>query len=144
MKTKFSVLAGILLVFGTSVHATVDDSLSFAYESAAPSVKQGFTMREDAWGGDLGVDEQRAVPAYLYAGNEYCFLLASNTSEARLSVYIYDLHGKLLSGRVHYWQKANFAGAQMKCDKTGQYWLIITVNKSPEDRTNWALVYGYR
>ena len=35
--------------------AYVDDALSFAYEAASPYVKKGFSVREDAGGGDLGV-----------------------------------------------------------------------------------------
>ncbi|HEY5954252.1 MAG TPA: hypothetical protein VIT18_07800, partial [Terrimicrobiaceae bacterium] len=49
--------------------ATVNDALSFAKEAAAPYAKQGFTVREDAWGGDLGVKDQQAVTAQLFRGN---------------------------------------------------------------------------
>ena len=50
-----------LLAFAP-VFAYVDDALSFAYEAATPFVKQGFNVREDAWGGDLGVKDKQAIP----------------------------------------------------------------------------------
>ena len=53
------------------LHATVDDSVSFAYEAALPYYKQGFSIRKDAWGGDLGVRERKAVSTQLFKGNTY-------------------------------------------------------------------------
>ncbi len=43
----FSLLAIVALPLAW---ASVDDALSFAHEAAVPYVKQGFTVREDAWG----------------------------------------------------------------------------------------------
>ena len=51
--------------------ATIDDALSFALEAADPYVKQGFTVREDYWGGDLPVKQQKAIVHQLFKGNEY-------------------------------------------------------------------------
>lgn len=138
---KFSLLAATFLLFSVSVYATVDDSLSFAYEAAGPYVKQGFTMREDAWGGDLGVGDRKAVTAQLFWGNEYWFLLASNTKEAQLTVHIYDSEGKLADSES--WQKGSVAAVRINCKKTGVYYAIVQIVRSPEDRTSWALVYGY-
>ncbi len=142
MRMKFSLLAATFLLFSVSAYATVDDSLSFAYEAAGPYVKQGYTMREDAWGGDLGVGDRKAVTAQLFWGNEYWFLLASNTKEAQLTVHIYDSEGKLADSES--WQKGTIAAARVNCKKTGTYYAIVQIVRSPEDRTNWALVYGYR
>ncbi len=141
MRIKFSVLVGILLLFAVSAGATVDDSLSFAYEAAAPYVKHGYTMREDAWAGDLGVGDRKAVTAQLFWGNEYWFILASNTKTAHITVHLYDSSGKLAD--TESWQKGGIAAVRVNCQKTGTYYAIIQVVRSPEDRTNWALVYGY-
>jgi len=123
-------------------HATVDDALSFAHEAAAPYVKQGFTVREDAWGGDLGLKDQKAVTAQLFKGNEYWFWLGTDVRTATVTVHVYDSEGKLAETET--WQKGRFAGAKVVPAKTGTYYAIVTVEKSPEERTRWALVYGYK
>ena len=122
--------------------ASVDDALSFAQEAALPYVKQGFTVREDAWGGDLGVKDQKAVTAQLFKGNEYWFCLGTDVRNAVITVHIYDAQGKLVE--TESWQKGRFAGARVTPTKTGTYYAIITVEKSPEERTGWAVVYAYK
>jgi len=126
----------------TAVRATVDDALSFAHEAATPYVKQGFTIREDAWGGDLGVKDQKAVTAQLFKGNEYWFCLGTDTHNAVITVHVYDSNGKLCEAEA--WQKGRFAGVKVVPPSTGTYYAIVTVEKSPEERSNWALVYGYK
>jgi hypothetical protein len=122
--------------------ATVDDALSFAYEAATPYVKQGFSMREDAWGGDLGVKDQKAVTAQLFKGNEYWFLTGTDTRNAVVTVSVYDSDGKLV--QTDDWQRGRFSGARVVPTRSGTYYAIVTVHKSPEERTHWALVYGYK
>jgi len=122
--------------------ASVDDALSFAQEAASPYVKQGFTVREDAWGGDLGVKDQKAVTAQLFKGNEYWFWTGTDTRGAVVTVHIYDAAGKLAES--DFWVKGRFAGAKIVPAKTGTYYAIVTVEKSPQERSNWALVYGYK
>src|SRR3712207_7314210 len=39
--------------------ASVDDAQSFALQAAEPYVKEGFQVREDYWGGDLGSGEKK-------------------------------------------------------------------------------------
>jgi hypothetical protein len=140
---KFFLILGLtlmgLLPFAL---ATVDDSLSFAHEAADDYVKKGFTVREDAWGGDLGVKDQQAVTAQLFKGNDYWFWLGTDTRGAVITVHLYDSAGKLVESE--YWQKGRFAGARISPAKTGTYYAIVTVEKSPKERSNWALVYGYK
>ena len=45
---------------------TVDDAQSFALQAAEPYVKEGFQVREDYWGGDLGSGEKKAVRQQLF------------------------------------------------------------------------------
>ncbi len=123
-------------------HALVDDALSFAYEAATPYVQQGYTFREDAWGGDLGVGEQKAVAAQLFRGNDYWFCLGTDADNAVLTVNIYDSKGKLVGTKP--WQKGRFAGVRIDPKQTGTYYAIVEVKESPVERTSWALVYGYK
>ena len=130
------------LALPLTLHATVDDALSFAYEAATPYVKDGFTFREDAWGGDLGVGDQKAVTAQLFRGNAYWFCLGTDIEGATISVHIYDSEGKLTEAKN--WQKGRFAGVFVEPKHTGTYYAIVEVKKSPAERTHWSLVYGYK
>ena len=139
---RFLLAAALLCGAPTLLHATVDDSVSFAYEAALPYYKQGFSIRKDAWGGDLGVRERKAVSTQLFKGNTYWFLMATEVKGATLSVHLYDDKGNLVENES--WQKGRFAGARVNPKATGTFFAIVQILKSPEDRTTWALVYGYK
>ncbi len=124
------------------LRATVDDALSFAYEAALPYYKQGFSIRKDAWGGDLGVHDRKAVSSQLFKGNDYWFLMATDVKGASLSVHLYDDQGNLVE--TESWQRGRFAGARVSPKATGTFFAIVQILKSPEERTPWALVYGYK
>jgi hypothetical protein len=126
-----------------STRASVDDAQSFALQGAEPYVKEGFQVREDYWGGDLGVGEKKAVRQQLFKGNEYWFWLGSEVEKAKISVHIYDSEGKLAE-QPDSWEKGHFAGAHIIPNATSSYFIIVTVEESPEERTHWALVYGFR
>ena len=137
------LLPVLLLVLGlSSVFAFVDDALSFAQEAALPYVKKGFSVREDAWGGDLGVKEQQAMQAQLFKGNEYWFCLGTDVKGAALTVNIYDSKGKLVN--VETTRNGRLSAVRVVPTKTGSYFAIVTVVKSPQERTGWALVYAYK
>ncbi len=148
MRTLFPILRlfPLLLVavaVGSGVlHATVDDALSYAYEAALPYYKQGYSVRKDAWGGDLGVHDRKAVSSQLFKGNDYWFLMGTDVKGASVSVHIYDDKGNLVDADS--WQKGRFAGARVRPGATGTYFAIVQILKSSEDRTPWALVYGYK
>jgi len=123
--------------------ASVDDAQSFALQAAEPYVKEGFQVREDFWGGDLGSCEKKAVKQQLFKGNEYWFWLGTEVEKAKLSVHIYDAEGKLVE-QPDSWQKGQFAAAHVIPQTTGSFFVIVTVEESPDERTHWALVYGFR
>ena len=127
----------------TRVSASVDDAQSFALQAAEPYVKEGFQVREDYWGGDLGSGEKKAVRQQLFKGNEYWFWLGTEVEKAKVSVHVYDADGKLAE-QSDSWQKGHFAAAHITPPTTGSYFIIVSIDESPEDRTHWALVYGFR
>ncbi|MFL6540171.1 MAG: hypothetical protein ACJ8HU_05380 [Chthoniobacterales bacterium] len=138
-----AVLVFMVLIAGVArSHATVDDAQAFALQAAEPYVKDGFQVREDYWGGDLGAPEQKAVKQQLFKGNEYWFWLGTEVDKAKISVHIYDAEGKLVENDS--WQKSKFAAAHVTPQTTGSYFIIVSVEESPEERTHWALVYGFR
>jgi hypothetical protein len=121
----------------------VDDAQSFALQAAEPYVKEGFQVREDYWGGDLGTGEKKAVRQQLFRGNEYWFWMGTEVERAKISVHIYDSEGKLAE-QPDSWEKGHFAAAHIIPKATGSYFIIVAVEESPEERTHWALVYGFR
>jgi len=131
-----------LLAAGQVVFAYVDDALSFAYEAANPYAEEGWIIREDAWGGDLGAGEKKAVTAQLFRGNSYIFFLATDVEGAALRVNIYDSEGNLAESKS--WQRGKFAYAEIRPRATGTYYAVVEIVSSPEERTGWALVYGFR
>ncbi len=137
-----SLLAAVVVMERTSL-ASVDDAQSFALQAAEPYVKQGFQVREDYWGGDLGAGEKKAVRQQLFKGNEYWFWLGTEVDKAKVSVHIYDSDGKLAE-EPDSWEKGHFAAAHVIPKTTGSYFIIVSVEQSPEERTHWALVYGFR
>ena len=131
-----------LFVVAPVAWAFVDDALSFAYEAANPYAERGWIIREDAWGGDLEEGGKKAVTAQLFRGNSYIFFLATDVDNATLRVNIYDADGDLAESKS--WQRGRFAYAEIKPRSTGTYYAIVEILSSPEDRTGWALVYGFQ
>ena len=132
-----------LMAVQPAIFASVDDAQSFALQAAEPYVKQGFQVREDYWGGDLGSGEKKAVRQQLFKGNEYWFWLGTEVDRGKVSVHVYDSDGKLAE-ESDGWQKGHFAAAHVIPKATGSYFIIVSVEESPEERTHWALVYGFR
>ena len=89
-------MALLLVLQVAASRASVDDAHSFALQAAEPYVKQGFQVREDYWGGDLGVGEKKAVRQQLFKGNDYWFWMGTEVEQAKVSVHIYDADGKLV------------------------------------------------
>jgi hypothetical protein len=140
---RSSSLLVAVMVMQRAACASVDDAQSFALQAAEPYVKQGFQVREDYWGGDLASGEKKAVRQQLFKGNEYWFWLGTEVDRAKVSVHIYDSDGKLAE-EPDSWEKGHFAAAHVVPKTTGSYFVIVSVEESPEDRTHWALVYGFR
>jgi hypothetical protein len=140
---RVSFLLTAVIVMQRAACASVDDAQSFALQAAEPYVKQGFQVREDYWGGDLASGEKKAVRQQLFKGNEYWFWLGTEVDRAKVSVHIYDSDGKLAE-EPDSWEKGHFAAAHVVPKTTGSYFIIVSVEESPEERTHWALVYGFR
>ncbi len=134
-------------MFVPLAHATVDDALTFALEAMNKYIKTGYTLREDTWGGDLPVGEAKAITHQLFQKNDYWFTMGTSTKGAKISVHVYDSDGNLVE-EAGSWQNERsdcaFAGVEVVCKKTGTYFLIVKVEKSPAERTDWGLVYSYK
>jgi len=142
VKYFLSIFLTLAMALVAPARATIDDALSFALEAADPYVKEGFTVREDYWGGDLPVKQAKAIVHQLFKGNEYWFWMGTDTANAKISVHIYDADGNLAEDES--FQKPHKAAAHIRPKKTGTYYLIVEIEKSPEERTYWSLAYGFR
>lgn len=140
--TKFPLALLLLALLPLRCLATVDDAFSFALQAATPYIKEGFTLREDYWGGDLPVKQQKAIVQQLFKGSEYWFWMGTDSESAKISIHIYDADGNL--AEVEHWQKKHFAAARVIPKSTGSYYLIVEIEKSNQERTHWALAYGFR
>jgi hypothetical protein len=126
-----------LIALQPAVVASVDDAQSFALQAAEPYVKQGFQVREDYWGGDLGSGEKKAVRQQLFKGNEYWFWLGTEVDRAKVSVHVYDSDGKLAE-EPDGWEKGHFAAAHIIPKTTGSL-----SNRQRNGRTGrWYMVSG--
>jgi len=134
-------LVGLLMVAGPAL-ASVDDALSFALEAASPYLKEGFTVREDQSGGDLAVGERRAVRYQLFKGNEYWFWAAVDVTKAKFHLRVVDGEGNALEAER--WERGRMAGVRVVPPTTGSYFVVFEILDSPEERTGWAVVYGFR
>jgi hypothetical protein len=139
---RFISLLLAAVIAATPALASVDDALSYALEAAQPYVKEGFTVREDYWGGDMAVKQAKAITHQLFKGNEYWFWIGTDEKAAKVSVHIYDSEGNLCE--VEGWQKGQFAAARVIPKRTGTYYLIVEVEKSNRERTHWGMAYGFR
>src|SRR5678810_193589 len=116
----------ILTALQPAIFASVDDAQSFALQAAEPYVKQGYQVREDYWGGDLGVGEKKAVRQQLFKGNDYWFWMGTEVEQGKVSVHIYDADGRLCE-QPDSWQKGHFAAAHLIPKTTGSYFVIVAV-----------------
>ena len=140
---KLVPFALVFCLFLGSAQATVEEALSFALEASRPYVKEGFTVREDYWGGDLPVKQPKAIVQQLFKGNEYWFWMGTDSANAKISVHVYDAEGKL--AEAEYWKnKPHMAAARVVPKVSGSYYLIVEIEKSPLERTHWSLAYGFR
>src|ERR1044071_9415770 len=80
--SRTSSLLAAVVVMQRAAFASVDDAQSFALQAAEPYVKQGFQVREDYWGGDLGSGEKKVVRQQLFKGNEYWFWLGTEVDKS--------------------------------------------------------------
>src|SRR5947199_7402020 len=107
---RASFVVAVAFIAAPAGRASVDDAQSFALQAAEPYVKEGYQVREDYWGGDLGSGEKKAVRQQLFKGNDYWFWMGSEVEQAKISVHVYDAAGKL-ADQPDGCRKGYFAGA---------------------------------
>ena len=101
LRASLYLLVSFALLRGAA--GTVDDAQSFALQAAEPYVKEGFQVREDYWGGDLGSGDAIKHPRCECACCGIVFIVSTGISPARqrqlhgngaADRYVIDLEGK--------------------------------------------------
>jgi hypothetical protein len=125
----------------TAAHTTIDDAIRSALQTTAPYAKQGYSVHEeDEWGGDLGVNERKAIGLTLLKGTDYWFCLAADSDNARVAIHVYDERGR--SAEVDAWRNGSHAAARTLSLVNASYYIVVEVTASPAERTHWAMVYA--
>jgi hypothetical protein len=123
------------------VSGSIDDAIASALQTIKVYAKQGYTVHEeDEWGGDLGVNESKAILHPLVQGNDYWFCLGTDVNDARVDIHVYNQQGKLVETKA--WQNGSHAGAEALNPPSANYYIVVEVTASPLERTHWAMVYG--
>jgi hypothetical protein len=135
------LLCLLILLTVASASGSIDDAIASALRTVGEYAKQGYTVHEeDEWGGDLGVNESKAISHALVQGNDYWFCLGTDVNDARVNIHVYNEHGQLVETKA--WQDGSHAAAEAVNPRTGNYYIVVEVTASPAERTHWAMVYG--
>ncbi len=124
-----------------SLSEKVDRTLSYAVDGIQPFVKQGFTIREEYWSGELGATTQNVITIQLFKGNEYWFCASTEATNTVISVHVYDDDGNIAESE--YWRKAHAAGAHIVPRRTAFYYVITDMQNAPP-KSRWSLIYAFR
>src|SRR5207253_1922328 len=119
-----------------------DRTLAFAVNAMQPFVRDGFTIREEYWGGNVDEAPSKAITHQLIRGNEYWFCAASSVDSGAISVHVYDENGNLAESE--YWRRSHAAGAHVIPRKTAMFYVVVEVEKSVSPQTRWAVIYAFR
>lgn len=107
VKTLFGqvILLAILGLFQLTAFASVDDAQTFALQAAEPYVKQGFQVREDYWGGDLGSGEKKQCVSNCLKGMNTGFGWAQKSNGQKFPC--------IFMTRMGNWQKSRMDGRKV-------------------------------
>jgi hypothetical protein len=136
-----TLLCLLILLTVAPASGSIDDAIASALRTVGEYSKQGYTVHEeDEWGGDLGVNESKAISHSLVQGNDYWFCLGTDVNNARVNIHIYNEKGQLVETKA--WQDGSHAAAEALNPRTANYYIVVEVTASPIERTHWAMVYG--
>jgi hypothetical protein len=136
-----ALLCLLILLTVAPAAGSIDDAIAAALQTVGEYAKQGYTVHEeDEWGGDLGVNESKAISHPLVQGNDYWFCLGTDVNNARINIHIYNEKGQLVETKA--WQDGSHAAAEALNLRTANYYIVVEVTASPSERTHWAMVYG--
>jgi len=136
-----ALLCLLILLTVAPASGSIDDAIASALRTFDEYAKQGYTVHEeDEWGGDLGVNQSKAISHPLVEGNDYWFCLGTDVNDARVNIHVYNEQGQLVETKA--WHDGSHAAAEAVNPRTANYYIVVQVTGSPVERTHWAMVYG--
>lgn len=126
--------------------AQVADSVALAIEGIGKYIQKGYSLREDTWGGELAIGRAKAITHQLFKGNDYWFGMGCSVAGSTVRVRLYDSEGNPADS--DFWQHeasdGSCAAAEIQCQHTGTYFVVVSLESAPEERVPWGVVYAYR
>jgi hypothetical protein len=136
-----ALLCLLTLLTAAPASGSIDDAIASALRTVGEYAKQGYTVHEeDEWGGDLSVNESKAISHPLVEGNDYWFCLGTDVNDARVNIHVYNEQGQLVETKA--WQDGSHAAAEALSPRTANYYIVVEITASTAERTHWAMVYG--
>lgn len=120
----------------------MNEGVSLALGVAIPYEKEGFKIRKDNWSGESGANKSLLIKHQLFRGNEYWFWAATSFPDATTQVGVFDEKGNSIS--LETFSKNGKSGVRILPNKTGTYFIRITLKSTQHKELDWGLVYGYR
>ena len=127
-----------------TAHASVDDAHAFAMEAADPFVKEGFTVREDYWNGEVLSGQKLMVKHQLFKGNDYAFWLGTALEGCKLEIQVLDAKGNPTHITPTIGIGPTFTSVRVTPTASGMYSVIFSVTSKKDKGVFWALAYGFR
>ena len=126
--------------------APVAESVALAVDGIGKYIQKGYNLREDTWGGELGIGRAKAISHQLFKGNDYWFGMGCSVAGSTVRVRLYDSEGNPADS--DYWQHeasdGSSAAAEIQCQHTGTYFVVVSLESAPEEKVPWGVVYAYR
>jgi hypothetical protein len=136
-----ALLCLLMLLTPAPASGSIDDAIASALRTVGAYAKQGYVVHEeDEWGGDLGVNESKAISHPLVQGNDYWFCLGTDVNDARVNIHVYNEQGQLVETKA--WQNGAHAAAEAVNPRTANYYIVVEITASQAERTHWAMVYA--
>lgn len=101
----------------------------------------GYKIRDGFWFSDLEPGKSATIQVNLFAGNEYWFCAASNASDAKLKVTVYDETGALVDQQEY--EDGSRAAAGVVADRSGPYYVKVKLADGAE-KAPFSLIYCYK
>lgn len=111
-----------------------------ALELVGAFSNDGYKIRDGFWFSELEPGKSALIQVNLFAGNEYWFCAASNSSEAKVDVTVYDQSGSPVE-QQSYPDGSRFA-AGIVAEKSGPY--FVKVQLAARQKSPFCLVYCYK
>jgi hypothetical protein len=144
MRSRLAILSGLVIfVLGASLRAETDEEVEahkLVLDLTGAFSNDGFKLRDGHWTGTIKRQERTLVAVNLYAGNQYWFSAAANAKAKKISVDVYDEHGKPVVTETY--NSGDKASAGFSPTSSGQYFVSLGLLQG--EPTTFCLVYSYK